>query len=211
MTKKNLKKINSSGFTLVELLVTLSIFAITTGIVMTSQGKFDNSILLTNTAYDIVITIRQAQTYGVNIKEGVSVSGTTGFNPYGVVFNMSNYKKFNFFEDVVTKNYKYDGDFICTTSDIECVNSYKIKRGHYIKSICAGTNDTECDLNPKDTLNISFQRPNPESIILADNDVYSPTTDSRKNYAKIVISSADGSAERSIIITKVGQIYVKNN
>jgi prepilin-type N-terminal cleavage/methylation domain-containing protein len=207
MRKKNFIKTNSAGFTLIELLVTLSIFAITTGIVMTSQGKFDNSVLLTNTAYDIAITLRQAQTFGVNVKEGASAK----FNPYGVVFQTDfDNKRFDLFEDLAggTK-YKYDGSFVCTTSDAECVNSYKIKRGHYIKYICAGTDDADCESNKKTTLNISFVRPNPEAIILANNDTYS--VGNLKGFAKIVISSADGTATRSIIVTKVGQIYVKNN
>ena len=209
MRKKNLTKINSAGFTLIELLVTLSIFAITTGIVMTSQGKFDNSILLTNTAYDIAITLRQAQTFGVNVKEGASAT----FNPYGVVFQTDfDNKRFDLFEDLTGgTRYKYDGAFICTTSDAECVNSYKIKRGHYIKYVCAGANDTECESNKTQTqtLNISFVRPNPEAIILANSDTYS--VGNLKSFAKIVISSSDGSATRSIVVTKVGQIYVKNN
>jgi prepilin-type N-terminal cleavage/methylation domain-containing protein len=198
MRKKNLTKTNSSGFTLIELLVTLSIFAITTGIVMTSQGKFDNSVLLTNTAYDIAITLRQAQTFGVNVKEGV-VEGE--FNPYGVVFDNGDNKRFNLFEDL-GGNFKHDGEFVCVDTDTECVNSYKIKRGHKIMSICAGADAGDCGV--VSTLNISFKRPNPEAIILGD-DILG------NNYAKIVISSADESATRSIIVTKVGQIYVKNN
>src|SRR3989338_7579467 len=57
------------GFTLVELLVTLSLFVVLTTIVLFSQSKFNGSILLTNLAYDVAITVRQAQTYGVNVRE----------------------------------------------------------------------------------------------------------------------------------------------
>ena len=219
MKKNNLKKlINSKGFTLVELLVTLSIFAVTTGIVMTSQGKFDNSVLLTNTAYDIAITIRQAQTYGVNVKESLV---SNKYNPYGVRFDLSisdgDNKRFNLFEDSLTVNNIHnniqDGNFICTSSDEECVNSYKLKRGHYIKSICVGTNESDCDTNAINTsrLDISFVRPNPEAVILGVisgiPDTFSSTNP--RKFAKIVISSADDTAKRSIVVTKVGQIYVK--
>ena len=210
MIKKNLKKINSAGFTLVELLVTLSIFAITTGIVMTSQGKFDNSILLTNTAYDIALTLRQAQTFGVNVKEG-SGSVSSKFNPYGVVFNNSVKTRFDLFEDLPTKNYKYDGEFVCTTIDTECVNSYKIKRGHYVSSI--SVYDNAGASSSVNVLNISFIRPNPEAIIVTDVGSYNPALPSAffnlPKSAEIVISSADNSATRTIIVTKVGQIYVK--
>ena len=69
-------------------------------------------------------------------------------------------------------------------------------------SICAGADAGDCGV--VSTLNISFKRPNPEAIILGDDNL-------GNNYANIVISSADESATRSIIVTKVGQIYVKNN
>ncbi len=216
MIKKNYKKIKfSTGFTLIELLVTLSIFAVTTGIVMTSQGKFDNTVLLTNTAYDIAISIRQAQTYGVNSKEGT----TKKFNPYGIVFNTAlDNKRFNLFEDLsVPLDFKYSNnevppqnvDFSCQDIETECADTYKLKRGNFIKSICAGDNDADCDahLISGESLNISFKRPDPEAIILVGDLPYSNSSN-RRSYAKIVISSAEG-ATRSIVVTKVGQIYVK--
>jgi len=201
------------GFTLIELLVTLSIFAITTGIVMTSQGKFDNSVLLTNLAYDVAITIRQAQTYGVNNKE-FGVNGA--FVAYGISFDLAtggDSKRFNLFADT-NKDYKFSDldialpTFSCPKNSAECVDTYKIKRGSYIKSICAGDSESSCQSVSR--LDISFKRPNPEAVILADTGIYLPPTDNRKNYAKIVISSSDNSSLRSIIVTKVGQIYVKN-
>ena len=82
------KKANS-GFTLVELLITISIFVILTGVVLFSQSKFNGSILLTNLAYDTAVTLRQAQTYGINIKEFNTGSGTGQFVPYGVHFATS--------------------------------------------------------------------------------------------------------------------------
>lgn len=212
MIKKDFKKIKfTTGFTLVELLVTLSIFAITTGIVMSSQGKFDNSVLLTNTAYDIAITLRQAQTYGVNVKESV----TGKFNSYGVSFNVGSNgdnKRFDFFEDLSGPTYPYtgrlDGNFVCTTdgTDLECIDSYKIRRGHYVKELIL--TDYISSTSTVDILNLSFKRPNPEAVILT-NAQYNPNQINKG--AEIVISSADGSATRSIVVTKSGQIYVKNN
>jgi prepilin-type N-terminal cleavage/methylation domain-containing protein len=206
MRKKNLTKTNSSGFTLIELLVTLSIFAITTGIVMTSQGKFDNSVLLTNTAYDIALTLRQAQTYGVNVKESETVSGNFKYS-YGLYFDKNaNNKRFIMFFDN-DNDYKIsDTGITCPQGDLECVASYKIKRGHYIENICAWK-EGEIECETQDSLNITFKRPNPEANILAGTDTYS--AGNLKKSAEITISSADGSATRTIVVTKVGQIYVK--
>lgn len=213
MRKKNLTKIKSAGFTLVELLVTLSIFAITTGIVMTSQGKFDNSVLLTNTAYDIAITLRQAQTYGVNVKE--SETGVTDKfkSSYGLYFDTVgvNSKRFIMFFDA-DNNYKIsDTGIACPKGDEECINAYKIKRGHYISSLCAVYASDSNTCISKNSLDISFKRPNPEAVILANDETYFANNLNPINLVKITISSADGSATRTIVVTKVGQIYVKNN
>ena len=56
------QKINNhkSGFTLVELLVTITIFVILTGVVLVNSNSFDNSVLLNNFAYDVALTIKEA-------------------------------------------------------------------------------------------------------------------------------------------------------
>ena len=64
------QKINKkAGFTLVELLVTISIFVILTGVVLFNSNSFDSTVLLNNFGYDIALTIKQAQSFGVNVRE----------------------------------------------------------------------------------------------------------------------------------------------
>lgn len=190
------------GFTLVELLVTLTIFSIMTGIVLVNQGQFNNTIFLNNLAHDVALTVRMAQTYGINVRE----FSNNKFIPYGVSFrsNSTDNKSFVLFADVPPQNGLFGGDFICPKDDVECVERYVIKSGNYIKSICAGTNELECDSNLKNFLDISFVRPNPEAQIYANNDrnmLYA--------YAKIVVSSQDGANIRNIIVRSTGQIYVE--
>jgi prepilin-type N-terminal cleavage/methylation domain-containing protein len=197
-----------TGFTLIELLVTLAIFAVTTTIVMFSQGKFDNSVLLSNLAYDMALTIRQAQTFGVNVKEFVSASNKSSFAPYGVYFSAGDPTHYVMFTDT-TNNLKYDSkDMTCLNTDVECVNKYALKNGDHITLICAGSSETSCSL-PSSTsggLTILFKRPEPDAkIFLDDATAITPLP----TYAKITISSADGSSQKSIVVTGTGQIYVK--
>ena len=49
-----------------------------------------------------------------------------------------------------------------------------------------------------------FKRPKPDALIYAGNDKTKPW-----GQAKITISSADGSAESSVVVTSIGQIYVQ--
>ena len=71
------------GFTLVETLVVLGIFVIVTAIVLVGNNSFNNTILLTNFAYDVALTVARAQSYGVSVKQ--FGSGAESFNVgYGV-------------------------------------------------------------------------------------------------------------------------------
>ena len=101
----------SKGFTLIELLVTLSLFVVLTTIVIFSQSKFNGSILLTNLAYDVALTVRQAQSYGVNVREVASDTSTGFKHAYGVHFDIANDKEFILFSDSVggDGNYKRGG------------------------------------------------------------------------------------------------------
>ncbi|MFA5764228.1 MAG: type II secretion system protein [archaeon] len=199
MFLKKQKRSRSRGFTLIELLISISIFVVLTGVVLFSQNSFDDTILLNNLAYDVALTVRQAQTYGVNGKE--SSLGT--FSAYGVYFDLNpdgSNKSFVLFAD--TDNSSSTASVIyCPANDPECLQKYTIKRGNYIKKLCAGDNATYCYNLP--VVSIVFRRPNPGAYIY---DITSFTIP--KNYAEIVVASANG-AEKTIVVTSVGQIYVK--
>ena len=191
---------SQKGFTLVELLVTISIFVILTGIVLFNQGKFNGSILLTNLAYDTALTIRQAQTYGVNVKE---FNGSGNFVPYGVAFDMSFPKSFILFADLASDGIYYtNSNPACLSSYSSpgtdgCVSRYTIKNGNYIKDLCV---DGTCGLAK---LYITFVRPNPDAKIIAG--PVRPTN----NLAKIVLGNPDGST-RTVEVQSNGLIQIDN-
>lgn len=203
------------GFTLVELLVTITIFVILTGVVLFGQAKFDSSILLTNLAYDTALTIRQAQNYGINVKE---FTNTTQFTPYGVHFDIDNPKSFILFADLsyMDENdtgdglYEYNGasrdnDVDLTRCQIDkgCVNKYNIKRGNYISDLCINSeigNNGTCGLN---SLDLVFKRPDPNALI-RENNISDIQTD-----ATIILSGSDGST-RQVRVQANGLIQVGN-
>ena len=207
--KKRIAQKKNGGFTLIELLVTIVIFVILTGVVLFNQNGFNNTVLINNLAYDIALTIRQAQNYGVDVNE----SQVNTFNaPYGVVFNTGNNKNFILFADTGTSggvdtngnpvpDYKYTGSGSCLASDPsdpECIQKYNISSGSYIKSICTKKNGSACTLT--NSLTILFQRPNPDALIYSDTG--------SADFADITVASASG-VIKDIIITGVGQIYVQ--
>ncbi len=204
--KRNFKH----GFTLVELLVTISIFAILTGIVLFNQGKFNSTILLTNLAYDTALTIREAQTYGINIKE----FGTSQFVPYGVHFDISNTgndKSFILFADV---NYDLVTKILTPFSPVNintcnptegCVSRYSIKRGNLISKICVLSNTVgsyDCDVK---ILDIIFKRPDPDAVIYAGG-----SNSTEYNKAIITLTSADDSGNKTVTVQANGLIEIGN-
>ena len=202
MFKKLNKQKSNKGFTLVELLVTISMFVIVTGVVLVNSNKFSSTILLNNFAYDVALTIKQAQSYGVNVRECISGS----FNsPFGVYFDITtpagktNFVLFNDFDNSSTTALVTS----CSTAS-ECIQKYSMTRGTYIKSMCAGENEANCQI--ADQLSILFRRPDPSAQIyykFGTNPLSLP-----QSYAKIVLSAPDN-ATSTVIITSVGQIYVK--
>jgi len=194
ISKRNFKK----GFTLVELLVTISIFVILTGIVLWNQTKFNSTILLTNLAYDTALTIRQAQSYGINIKE----FNTDQFVPYGVHFE-KNAKSFILFADthydpdIPSVVNKYVGATDKCQSTDSCVNRYSIKRGNYVSNL-----NIEGVTGNKNSIDIIFRRPNPDAIIFADGALISDPTK-----ALITLTGVDGSF-RTVSVQSNGLIEV---
>lgn len=208
--KKNRTK--KGGFTLVELMVVLVIFVALTGVVMSSQSRFDGTILLNNLAYDIALSVRQAQNYGVNVKESSLNNSSSTFSGYGVVFDTSDNKHYILFADVIGNNgngnnYFDSTDFFCSKSDPECIEKYALTRGSYIKSLCVANKEEYCTgtENLTNRLTVTFKRPNPDAHITKG---VTGNMLSEQSFAKIVISSAGGQT-KSIIVTALGQIYVK--
>ena len=184
------------GFTLIELLVSVGIFAIMTALLMARYGSFDQGVLLTNLAYDVALTIRTAQSYGLNVK-----SYTRDLNnfdaAYGVHF-VATSTGFIFFADT-----SLPIDYIYQITDVT-VSSTTIKRNSKVGTLCIGSGPASCVAAK--SIDISFNRPDPNAHIngmplVAGN----PTTGT---YAEIILMSSDGTI-RKVIVRSTGQISVE--
>jgi len=195
-TGKGESSVFKAGFTLVELLVTIVIFVLVTGVVLVNANKFDNSVLLNNLTYDVALTIKQAQSYGANVKENNLGSFDT---PYGVYFNLGqSTTSFVLF----TNNSSTTGSVTSCGVPSDCVQRYTMRNGIYISDICTSFNNGPCNDPATGQLSMVFVRPKLTAYIYADKSAQ------LQDYAKITLSSAND-VTSSVIITKVGQIYVK--
>jgi type II secretory pathway pseudopilin PulG len=215
------KKLTTSrGFSIIELIVAVSIMIIITTAVLFRQSKFSSDILITNMAYEVALAIRQAQVYGTSSKQ--NSLGGIGTNQYKVgygihIWSAGNVKPNSYaeFVDVPTNpavigedtvfEYTYDSDGSEDLGDDPELSQVKIRQ--YCGYI--GTNPGNCwsDGDTSLFLDIVFVKPNPDAHIRMGSTVGSHDGN-EYDKAKIVIESALGDKCRTVTVYGSGQISV---
>lgn len=216
----------SRGFTLVEMMVVLAIITIITTVAVMGQGAFNRSLLLTDTAYTIAFSIREAQTYGLSSRTANNLNNAG----YGIRFGATTPKSYTLFADTspaspgstqanlcpghtqpASSPDSHPGDCIYDPSanPAELVRTYTLNRGFTIYRFCGreivSPYASKCSSTNFDTMHISFMRPNTEATIFGRTSAGAliPLSD-----ATIYLRSPDGAAERCVFVSKVGQISV---
>ena len=197
------------GFTLIELLVVLGVIMIITLIVTFGKTHYERSLILTNLAYDVALAIREAQVYGVNVRQGIAANSFD--QGYGVHFTVPNSSTFTLFVDT-NNNRFYDGT-------AERVRDYTIKNNNSISALCVvpTSNSAICNSVSPNPLDITFRRPDPDACFngtgfgvanakLTSACVSNPAT--ANSGAKITVSAPDGRT-KTIRVSSIGQITVQ--
>ena len=201
---------NNEGFTLVELLITIIIVSVMLTIIVTSQSKYTDRLVLSNLANEISLTLSQAQAYGSGVRE---------FNPgsnefdisYGLTFSLlgsGSNSAYLYFADRDSDDI-YDGAWSCPIGGTsECLERTNISRGNTIESICSiGTSGSENCSTPG-RIDISFNRPDTEAQLIFFNTsgtVYVPTNMSGVR----IILRTPTTATTSVVVSSTGQISVQ--
>lgn len=186
------------GFSLMELLVVTAIFVIITGITLASHSQFGGAVVLENMAYDVALSLRHAQLYGIAVRR----FGATDYNVgYGMHFGSA--ATYQLFADSLEGNGVYD----CPSEQAcELVETTTITGGHQISNMCVrsgASGDYECG---KSDLDILFKRPEPDAYIrastggVADGVVY--------DGAQIILTSPRGQT-KTVSVERTGQIAVQ--
>lgn len=188
------KKISGEncGFTLVELVVTISIFVIISTLVFANYPKFRSQLSLKKTSQEIALAVREAQVYSLSVREYNET-----FPGYGVHFDASKPDTVLLFADTNNNNSYDEGD--------GTVKEYKIRISETISNLCGDQEKSppgSCDLLQLDAV---YLRPNP-LITLKGKDNGGTLPDFSD--AEILISSSGGDSKK-IIIWVSGQITIE--
>ena len=203
------------GFTLIELMVVMAIIVTLTGIVLSSQSTFNRTLILANTAYDIALTLRSTQTYGI----GSRAAGTTANAGYGLEFKKATPNAFVLFADSYpsaaaptschpvadpTTPDARPGDCVYESAQGELVSNYALGNGITVSDFCAyALGSWSCASSGALTsLDIVYARPNPDPY-MSVNGSYSalfPVT-----RVCLTVSSSQGGS-RFVSVGPSGQI-----
>lgn len=237
---KNHKKLNTeyripntqSGFTFIELITVVAIMILVGSVTLFKHSKFSSDILITNAAYEIALSIRQVEVFGLSSKGVGSGVGAEYQAGYGIHFSpalatgedgnsngKSAYVTFfdNPIEDINT-GVGSDSQFLYQyTAANQRIDTLELTQGQKIIKYCAHNNsESTWDCWPDGVgnmvMNIVFVKPNPEAHItvgtISSDVIIYPNPMPSYDAVKIVVQSTLGDKCRSISVSVSGQISV---
>ncbi len=184
------------AFTLIELLVVVSIIIVITAIVLTGSSSFNRSIILTDTAYTVALSLREAQSFGLSSRtfNNRQTNVTYANTGYGVHFDRATPGSYLFFADVNPGTGLYfDNSGQCpghtisdpnnpesrpgncffdgptnTKADPEVVQQFTFSRGFTIVNFCgySGSGSACSNTGALQAMDITFTRPNTNAVII---------------------------------------------
>lgn len=199
LKKKKLSKVKK-GFTLVELMVVVSIIAVISALSLFNSSGLNSGVLLSNTVYEVGLIIRDAQVSGLGAKVLSAEGGVATTSNQGVYFDILKPEQIIFFADL-DKNNNYDaiGNEQNQIYNIENKRAGKILR--ICKIVTVGGSDT-CE--QQNNLSVIFKRPNPEAYFYTTENF---STQQHNSNIAINIGFNDGDC-RTLFIYKTGAIQI---
>jgi len=204
----------NAGFSLVELMVVITIITIILSAMVSRQNTFQERFRVDSKVYDLAIAIRQAQAYTLGVREfACSSNGSKTFDvSYGVHLNTANLNQFAFFVDANEDslyNSPENGAGSCYTQ-ITSLTTPGITR------ICGVVFGGSKQCYPADgsirDITLTFQRPNPRPVMKFVNSGGSEIT-SLQNHANAAMYVYFGynnqPGEIELKLEATGQVSIK--
>ena len=188
-----IKKVFTAGFSLLELMVVIGIMGIIASVSLFNYSSFNSELALTNLAYEIALTVREAQIFGGSVKVSGTGSGGSFDLAYGVYFDKSLPNQFISFIDR-NENMKYDAG--------EETSKHSLSRGNTIAEICRIKQSDNLNQCGENFAHVTFLRPSLDARIELNNQ--------NPPFKGVVVTlKAPDGKTRAIGIQKTGQISVE--
>ncbi|MFZ2151801.1 MAG: type II secretion system protein [Minisyncoccia bacterium] len=184
------------GFTLVEMLISVGIFAAISAIILANYPEFRSRSSLDNLTAQIAIIFREAQVYGISVRE----EGNSDFNiGYGVHIDIEDNTELIIFADK-------DKDFLFDDDTDSVLETFELKGGETIGELCAPSCVGDETQQPvlADSVTAVFIRPNPDTYFSV-NDTY----DAGLPSFSLKVLNRSGSYWRYVEVYTTGQISVR--
>ncbi len=198
--KVNLQK----AFTVVEMLVSVAIVSVIMATVLFGYSTFNDNLAIGAAGQEMAIAVRQAQTYGLTVKE-VAVGGGDFSRAYGMYFDLNDPTNYYLFADINNDN-KYTVGSGCGSGATECIEKFILRNNIKITNIC---NSGTCPPSGVRVMNINFIRPNPDAAIyFVDGSGGFAAGPPATLTGKVVLTSPKGTTQ-TVVVESTGQVLVQ--
>jgi len=188
------------GFTLVELVVSIGIIGVITGVVIVNYRDFESTTVLKNAAYDVALGIRESQLKSISVVRGTS----GGFDyPYGISVTpgASHFTAFRYLS--ATAYPQYAGNLAELVST-ETLPGSTIT----VSDLCVTTTVSATEVCGLQRLDLSFRRPEFNALAYAVPASGAPLDDEIIESRIILSSTRNPSMQFRIKVTIFGQVSV---
>ena len=193
---------NLSAFSLVELLISISIIGMMAALSISAYPRFSEQITVATETYKFLAYIKETQVYGIS---SYSAPGTKVI--YGVEVNRltGSLKR-----TAWTNPTGHTNDLYMANKPFTAEEEVILKPAFEIEKICS---DDTCTSN-FETANIFFRRPNPEGRLIGKiATIITPAPTTSSSLDKIIIhirSKRNIAFVKKVVILQTGQMYVSD-
>jgi type II secretory pathway pseudopilin PulG len=194
-TKKTQHGRSLAGFGIIELLVSISIMAVVSAVILVKQNAFNSAVLLRSQAYSVALTAREVQ------QNAVSASGITGDfrSLHGLYFDTANPNIYGIFIDADNDGF-FDSDEAFGKQGI-------LDERFSITGLRTVRNGIETSVP---TIAVVFERPNFDArFFTGPNTEQTNVTSVEIDITRRTQSGNTSTETRTIEITSTGQIAVQ--
>lgn len=180
------------------------IIVVVSGVILANNSRFGGVVVLENLAYDMGLSIRQAQVYGISVARFGAGDYSAG---YGIHFDLSSPNTYILFGDAVTQDGLYD----CPTpggSSCELVQASTLNQNYRIADLCITPSSGVETCGVTSRADVLFKRPEPDAWISAGGNSCILNNATCQSRVRIVIQSPRGDT-MNIVVDANGQISVR--